>query len=83
MLALRWIRFMEIMSTLELYIQYLEEVPQASVRSPILFSFFLSGIEQVNGRSEIGSFADDIVLWRSGSDFKKLESDVNQALIDL
>ncbi|GBO19426.1 hypothetical protein AVEN_148983-1 [Araneus ventricosus] len=58
-------------------------VPQSSVRSPILFSLFLSDIEQVtNGMRKIGSFADDIFLWRSGIDLKKLESGVNQALVD-
>ncbi|GBM07647.1 hypothetical protein AVEN_228150-1 [Araneus ventricosus] len=59
-------------------------VPQGSVLSLILSSLFLSGIEQVtNGRRERDSFADDIVLWRTGTDLKKLESDVNQAFVDL
>ncbi|GBM46153.1 hypothetical protein AVEN_48680-1 [Araneus ventricosus] len=31
----------------------------------------------------LGSFADDVVLWWSGTDLKKLESYVNQALVDL
>ncbi|GBO45088.1 putative RNA-directed DNA polymerase from transposon BS [Araneus ventricosus] len=59
-------------------------VPQGSVLGLILCSLFLSGIEQVtNGRRDTGSFADDIVLWRTGTDLKKLESDVNQAFVDL
>ncbi|GFU37153.1 reverse transcriptase domain-containing protein [Nephila pilipes] len=43
-------------------------VPQRYVLSPTLFALFLAGMEQVVPEScEIGIFADDIVVWKSGS----------------
>ncbi|GBL86271.1 putative RNA-directed DNA polymerase from transposon BS [Araneus ventricosus] len=59
-------------------------VPQGSVLTPILFAIYLTGIEELlTRRCEVGIFADDIVLWKSGAQVEEIESDVNLALGDL
>lgn len=59
-------------------------VPQGSVLSPILFSLYLSGIERIiKLNCEVGAFADDIVLWKSDSDLRRLERDINLVLEDI
>ncbi|GFV07661.1 putative RNA-directed DNA polymerase from transposon BS [Trichonephila clavipes] len=59
-------------------------VPQGLVLSSILFTPFLAGIEKViNNDCETEIFADDIVLWSSGSDSEKVEESVNLALADV
>ncbi|GFX39253.1 putative RNA-directed DNA polymerase from transposon BS [Trichonephila clavipes] len=51
---------------------------------PYLVYTFLVGIEKViNNDCEIGVFADDIVLWSSGSDTEKVEESVNLVLADV
>ncbi|GBM70720.1 hypothetical protein AVEN_171459-1 [Araneus ventricosus] len=55
-----------------------------SVLIPILFAIYLTGIEELlTRRCEVGIFADDIVLWKSGAQVEEIESDVNLALGDL
>ncbi|GFW02477.1 probable RNA-directed DNA polymerase from transposon BS [Trichonephila clavipes] len=59
-------------------------VPQGSVLSLTLFSFYLPGIDSALKRKcEVGAFADDIVLWKSDSDLTKLEIDINLVLEDI
>lgn len=59
-------------------------VLQGSVLSPILFCLYLAGIEKIVSRScEIGLFADDIALWRSGPDVSTIETDINFTLEDV
>ncbi|GBM54939.1 putative RNA-directed DNA polymerase from transposon X-element [Araneus ventricosus] len=59
-------------------------VPQGSVLSPILFTIYLTGIEELlTRRCEVEIFADDVVLWKSGAQVEEIESDVNLALGDL
>ncbi|GIX78900.1 hypothetical protein CDAR_223161 [Caerostris darwini] len=48
--------------------------PQGWVLSPTLFMLFLSDIEKViSKRCEVGLFADDVVMWDSGTDLQKSE----------
>ncbi|GBO41133.1 hypothetical protein AVEN_270768-1 [Araneus ventricosus] len=59
-------------------------VPQGSVLRPIFFAIYLTGIEELlTRRCEVGIFADDIVLWKSGAQVEEIESDVNLVLGDL
>ncbi|GFT57867.1 putative RNA-directed DNA polymerase from transposon BS [Nephila pilipes] len=59
-------------------------VPQSSVLNHTLFALFLVGVEQVVPEScKIGIFVDNIVVWKSGSDFRKLERDINFAFDEL
>ncbi|GFV76280.1 probable RNA-directed DNA polymerase from transposon BS [Trichonephila clavipes] len=63
---------------------FFQGVPQGSVRSPTLFSLYLSDIESVIKRKcEVGTFKDDIVLWKSEPDLTKLERDINRVLEDI
>ncbi|GFU18079.1 RNase H domain-containing protein [Trichonephila clavipes] len=56
-------------------------VPQGSVLSPILFAFFTAGIEkEISQGSEIGIFADDIIIWKSGGNIDTIESKLNSSL---
>ncbi|GFV46393.1 probable RNA-directed DNA polymerase from transposon BS [Trichonephila clavipes] len=59
-------------------------VPQGSVLSPLLFSFYIAGIEKIiSRRCEVGLFADDIVLWNSNSDVVHIETAINTTLSDI
>ncbi|GFY30131.1 probable RNA-directed DNA polymerase from transposon BS [Trichonephila clavipes] len=56
-------------------------VPQGSVLSPVLFSLYITGIEKVLAKHcEVGIFADDIIVWSSGSDVGENELKLNHAL---
>nr|XP_015906441.2 uncharacterized protein LOC107438625 [Parasteatoda tepidariorum] len=56
-------------------------VPQGSVLSLTLFSFYLAGIEKTPPKAvKVGLFADDIVLWSSGNDLVEMERNLNNAL---
>ncbi|GFU64676.1 probable RNA-directed DNA polymerase from transposon BS [Trichonephila clavipes] len=56
-------------------------VPQGSVLSPVLFSFYITGIEKVLAKHcEVGIFADDIIAGSSGSDVGENELKLNHAM---
>ncbi|GFY58780.1 putative RNA-directed DNA polymerase from transposon BS [Trichonephila inaurata madagascariensis] len=55
-------------------------IPQGCVLSPTLFSLFISGVEKYVKPSQIGLFADDVVLWCSDANISKLESQLNNVL---
>ncbi|GFW77835.1 early endosome antigen 1 [Trichonephila clavipes] len=50
------------------------------VLSPTLFSLFISGIEKYVNPSQIGLFADDVILWCSDANISKMESQLNKSL---
>ncbi|UYV74420.1 hypothetical protein LAZ67_11003501 [Cordylochernes scorpioides] len=57
---------------------------QGSVLSPTLFTLFIAGIEEKNShKTNIGLFADDIILWSSNTNWKKAERDLNKTLLHL
>ncbi|UYV79820.1 hypothetical protein LAZ67_18000788 [Cordylochernes scorpioides] len=59
-------------------------LPQLSVLSPTLFTLFIAGIEEKNShKTNIGLFADDIILWSSNTNWKKAERDLNKTLSHL
>ncbi|GFS72494.1 putative RNA-directed DNA polymerase from transposon BS [Trichonephila clavipes] len=56
-------------------------VHQGSVLSPVLFSLYITGIEKVLAKHcEVGIFADDIIVWSSGSDVGENELKLNRAM---
>ncbi|GFV41467.1 probable RNA-directed DNA polymerase from transposon BS [Trichonephila clavipes] len=56
-------------------------VPQGSVLSPVLFSLYITDIERVLAKHcEVGIFADDIIVWSSGSDVGENELKLNRAM---
>ncbi|UYV76317.1 hypothetical protein LAZ67_14000006, partial [Cordylochernes scorpioides] len=59
-------------------------LPQGSVLSPTLFTLFIAGIEEkISHKTNIGLFADDIILWSSNTNWKKAERDLNKTLFHL
>ncbi|UYV65980.1 hypothetical protein LAZ67_3006054 [Cordylochernes scorpioides] len=59
-------------------------LPQGSVLSPTLFTLFIAGIEEkISHKTNIGLFADDIILWSSNTNWKKAERDLNKSLSHL
>ncbi|GFS70740.1 RTase [Trichonephila clavipes] len=63
---------------------FFQGVHQGSVISPTLFSLYLAGIASViKMKCEVGTFAEDIVLWMPDYDLTKLERDINLALEDI
>ncbi|UYV80964.1 hypothetical protein LAZ67_19002292, partial [Cordylochernes scorpioides] len=59
-------------------------LPQGSVLSPTLFTLFIAGIEEkISHKTNIGLFADDIILWSSNTNWKKAERDLNKTLLHL
>ncbi|UYV75239.1 FAHD1 [Cordylochernes scorpioides] len=59
-------------------------LPQGSVLSPTLFTLFIAGIEEkILHKTNIGLFADDIILWSSNTNWKKAERDLNKTLLHL
>ncbi|GFX49123.1 reverse transcriptase domain-containing protein [Trichonephila clavipes] len=56
-------------------------VPRGLVLSPVLFSLYITGIEKVLAKHcEVGIFADDIIVWSSGSDVGENELKLNRAM---
>ncbi|GFS99065.1 putative RNA-directed DNA polymerase from transposon BS [Trichonephila clavipes] len=56
-------------------------VPQCSVLSHVLLSLYITGIEKVLAEHcEVGIFADDIIVWSSGSDVGENELNFNRAM---
>ncbi|GFY62044.1 putative RNA-directed DNA polymerase from transposon BS [Trichonephila inaurata madagascariensis] len=58
-------------------------IPQDCVLSPTLFSLFISGVEKHVNPSQIGLFADDVILWCSDVNISKMESQLNRSLINI
>ncbi|GFU89874.1 putative RNA-directed DNA polymerase from transposon BS [Trichonephila clavipes] len=59
-------------------------VPQGSVLSTVLFSLYITGIEKVLAKHcEVGIFADDIIVYSSGSDVGEYELKLNRADLEL
>ncbi|UYV73432.1 hypothetical protein LAZ67_10003172 [Cordylochernes scorpioides] len=59
-------------------------LPQGSVLSPTLFTLFIAGIEEkISHKTNIGLFADDIILWSRNTNWKKAERDLNKTLLHL
>ncbi|GFW58381.1 putative RNA-directed DNA polymerase from transposon BS [Trichonephila clavipes] len=58
-------------------------IPQGCVLSPTLFSLFISGVEKYVHPSQIGLFADDVVLWSSDANISKIESQLNRSLVTI
>ncbi|UYV68862.1 hypothetical protein LAZ67_6001315 [Cordylochernes scorpioides] len=59
-------------------------LPQGSILSPTLFTLFIAGIEEkFSNKTNIGLFADDIILWSSNTNWKKAERDLNKTLFHL
>ncbi|GFS35906.1 putative RNA-directed DNA polymerase from transposon BS [Trichonephila inaurata madagascariensis] len=58
-------------------------IPQGCVLSPTLFSLFISGVEKYVKPSQIGLFADDVVLWCSDANISKMESQLNRSLVNI
>ncbi|UYV74128.1 hypothetical protein LAZ67_11002196 [Cordylochernes scorpioides] len=59
-------------------------LPQGSVLSPTLFTLFIAGIEEkISHKTNIGLFADDIILWSSNTNWKKAEKNLNKTLLHL
>ncbi|GFT07090.1 probable RNA-directed DNA polymerase from transposon BS [Trichonephila clavipes] len=58
-------------------------IPQGCVLSPTLFSLFIFEVEKYVNPSQIGLFADDVVLWCSDANFSKMESQLNRSLVNI
>ncbi|GFX97288.1 RNA-directed DNA polymerase from mobile element jockey [Trichonephila clavipes] len=58
-------------------------IPQGCVLSPTLFSLFISGVEKCVNPSQIGLFADDVVLCCSDANISKMESQLNRSLVNI
>ncbi|GFW84123.1 putative RNA-directed DNA polymerase from transposon BS [Trichonephila clavipes] len=69
------------------YVQTRQGLPQGSVLSPVLFNIMVSDLLSFidNAGPEINSllYADDLVLWSTGSDIPKLKSTLNSVLVTL
>ncbi|GFT09879.1 methyltransferase-like protein 7B [Trichonephila clavipes] len=53
------------------------------VLSPTLFSLFISGAEKYVNPSQIGLFADDVVLCCRDANISKMESQLNRCLVNI
>ncbi|GFX71881.1 putative RNA-directed DNA polymerase from transposon BS [Trichonephila clavipes] len=58
-------------------------IPQGCVLSPTVFSLFISGMEKYVNPSQIGLFADDVVLWCRDANISKMESHLNMPLVNI
>ena len=54
-------------------------VPQGSPISPLLFNIYLSEMKRVF-KDNVSQFADDMVLWVTGKDMRKMETKINNKL---
>ncbi|GFX42907.1 RNA-directed DNA polymerase from mobile element jockey [Trichonephila clavipes] len=61
----------------------LEKGDTGCVLSPTLISLFISGVEKYVNPSQIGLFADDVVLWCSDANISKMESQLNRSLVNI
>ncbi|GFU49361.1 putative RNA-directed DNA polymerase from transposon BS [Trichonephila clavipes] len=58
-------------------------IPQGCVLSPTLFSLFIYGVEKYVNPSQIGLFADDVILWCRDANISKMESQLNRSLVNV
>ncbi|GFT63919.1 putative RNA-directed DNA polymerase from transposon BS [Trichonephila clavipes] len=66
----------------DLYKTY-QGIPQGCVLNPTLFSLIISGVEKYVNPSQIGLFADDVVLRCSDVNISKMESELNRSLVNI
>ncbi|GFS37401.1 putative RNA-directed DNA polymerase from transposon BS [Trichonephila inaurata madagascariensis] len=65
------------------YYKTYQGIPQGCVLSPTLFSLFISGVEKYVKPSQMGLFADEVVLWCSDANISKMESQLNRSLVNI
>ncbi|GFU29668.1 putative RNA-directed DNA polymerase from transposon BS [Trichonephila clavipes] len=69
--------------TMAAFLDVSKAFDRGSILSPTLFSLFISGVEKYVSPSQIGLFADDVVLWCSDANICKMESQLNRPLVNI
>ncbi|GFW25437.1 putative RNA-directed DNA polymerase from transposon BS [Trichonephila clavipes] len=69
--------------TIAAFLDVSKTFDRGCVLSPTLFSLFISGVEKYVNPSQIGLFADDVVLWCSDANISKMESQLNRSLVNI
>ncbi|GFU26082.1 RNA-directed DNA polymerase from mobile element jockey [Trichonephila clavipes] len=69
--------------TMAAFLDVSKAFDRGCVLSPTLFSLFISGVEKYVNPSQIGLFADDVVLWCSDANISKMESQQNRSLVNI
>ena len=58
-------------------------VPQGSVISPILFNIFINDLADICSNSKVSLYADDVALWKNGSNLKFVSSKIQNDLLHI
>ncbi|GFV00713.1 probable RNA-directed DNA polymerase from transposon BS [Trichonephila clavipes] len=69
--------------TMAAFLDVSKAFDRGCVLSPTLSSLFISGVEKYVNPSQIGLFADDVVLWCSDANISKMESQLNRSLVNI
>ncbi|GFU63517.1 probable RNA-directed DNA polymerase from transposon BS [Trichonephila clavipes] len=69
--------------TMAAFLDVSKAFDRGCVLSPTLFSLFISGVEKYVNPSQIGLFADNVVLWCSDANISKMESQLNRSLVNI